>query len=336
MYNKILGGLVGAAAGDAMGAPTETRTRQQIAEKFGGYVTDFLEPPADTFGRGNRAGQVTDDFSIAYVALEEILKAGKVDEESAIAGLLKWADMPEFFERFAGPTTRARVLELKGEVVERVGFVPANENNKASNGAAMKSAPIALLSLGDVDKAIDYVVTVGKITHNNNIALSGAAAIAAAVAAAMKEGATLEDVVEASIYGAAKGDRIGRETALTLAGPSVETRIRWAVKVASEAANLSEAIDAIADSVGCGLMTAEAVPAAIGLCVAAKGNTVDAICAAVNIGDDTDTVATMAGGILGALNGVESMPERYLQLMEQENNMDLQKMAERILEFGKS
>ncbi|MBQ8185176.1 MAG: ADP-ribosylglycohydrolase family protein [Lachnospiraceae bacterium] len=335
MYNKILGGLLGAAAGDAMGAPTETRTRQQIAQRFGGYVTDFLEPPMDTFGRGNRAGQVTDDFSIAYVALEEILKAGKVDEESAVAGLLKWAEKPEFFDKFAGPTTRARVMELKGETVVRTGFVPANENNKASNGAAMKSAPIALLSMGDVDKAIDYVITVGKVTHNNNIALSGAAAIAAAASAAMKEGATLEDVVEASIYGAARGDKIGRETALTLAGPSVETRIKWAVKVAKEAENLDKAIDAIADSVGCGLMTVEAVPAAIGLCVAAKGNTVDGICAAVNIGDDTDTVATMVGGILGALNGVDSMPERYLEIIEKENNYDLRKLAEKMMEFGK-
>ena len=36
MYKKILGCLLGAAAGDAMGAATETRTRQQIEETFGG------------------------------------------------------------------------------------------------------------------------------------------------------------------------------------------------------------------------------------------------------------------------------------------------------------
>lgn len=335
MYSKILGGLLGAAAGDAMGAPTETRTRQQIAEKFGGYVTDFLEPPVDTFGRGNRPGQVTDDFSLAYDALEEILKAGEVNEASAVAGLLRWAEKPEFFDKFAGPTTRARIMELRGETVARPAFVPANENNKASNGAAMKSAPIALLSMGNVDKAIDDVITVGKVTHNNNIALSGAAAIAAATSAAMREGASLDDVVEAAVYGAEKGDKIGRETALTLAGPSVVTRIKWAVKVAKESENLDQAIDAIADSVGCGLMTAEAVPAAIGLCVAARGNTVDGICAAVNIGDDTDTVATMVGGILGALNGAESMPEYYLQIIDKENGYDLSELANRIMEFGK-
>ena len=73
MYQKILGGLIGAAAGDAMGAATETRTRKQIEEKFGGYVTDFLAPPDDTFARGSKAGQVTDDFSVAYMTLKEVV-----------------------------------------------------------------------------------------------------------------------------------------------------------------------------------------------------------------------------------------------------------------------
>ncbi|MFR1059620.1 MAG: ADP-ribosylglycohydrolase family protein [Enterocloster sp.] len=89
MYNKILGSLLGAAAGDAMGAATETRTRKQIEEKFGGYVTDFLTPPQDTFARGSRAGQITDDFSVAYMTLREILKTGKADYETAVSGLFK-------------------------------------------------------------------------------------------------------------------------------------------------------------------------------------------------------------------------------------------------------
>lgn len=82
-----------------------------------------------------------------------------------------------------------------------------------------------------------------------------------ATAAAMKDGADLFDVVPASIYGAAKGDQIGREIGQTLAGASVETRIRWAVNIAMNAKNLDEAIDEIEDNIGSGLMTVEAVPA---------------------------------------------------------------------------
>lgn len=333
MYKKVLGCLLGAAAGDAMGAATETRNRWQIEKLFGGYVTEFLTPPADTFARGSRAGQVTDDFSIAYVTLKEIIKSGKVDEETATSALLKWASVPEYFERFAGPTTRARVLELKGEKKASEEFVPVNDNNKATNGAAMKAAPIALLAKGDIDDAIDKAITICRITHDNNIALSGAAAIAAATATAVKEDADLFDVVRASIYGASKGDEIGRRIGHTLAGASVETRIRWAVSIAMRSENLNQAINEIADYIGSGLMAVEAVPAAIGLCVAARGKTVEGICAAVNIGNDTDTVATMVGGILGALNGVDSMPESYMRIIEQENHFALDELAKEIVNF---
>lgn len=333
MYKKILGGLVGAAAGDAMGAATETRTRSQIEERFGGYVTEFLTPPMDTFARGSRAGQVTDDFSVAYMTLKEILKTGEITKETVRTALLAWSEIPEYFDRFAGPTTRARVQELKGNGRNPDIFVPVNDNNKATNGGAMKAAPIALLSKGDVDQAIADALMVSQITHNNNIALSGTAAIAAATGAALKSGATVYDIVSASLYGAGVGDRYGREHGCTLAGASIETRIRWAVSIAVNSGSLSEAMDELSDYIGSGLMAVEAVPAAIGLCVAAKGCTVDGICAAVNIGNDTDTVATMVGGILGALNGIDSMPQHYMDMIESENHFDLEAIARQIVEY---
>ncbi|EDQ1305094.1 ADP-ribosylglycohydrolase family protein, partial [Salmonella enterica] len=67
--NKVLGCLIGAAMGDAMGAATELRTIEQIKKDFGGWVTDFIKPPADTFGRCNEAAQCTDDFIQGYYIL---------------------------------------------------------------------------------------------------------------------------------------------------------------------------------------------------------------------------------------------------------------------------
>ncbi|MBQ6476726.1 MAG: ADP-ribosylglycohydrolase family protein [Clostridia bacterium] len=49
MYGKILGGLLGGAIGDAMGAATETRSTDQIVERFGGPVTEFLTPHEGVF-----------------------------------------------------------------------------------------------------------------------------------------------------------------------------------------------------------------------------------------------------------------------------------------------
>jgi ADP-ribosylglycohydrolase len=330
--DKILGCLAAAAAGDAMGAATETRTRKQIEEKFGGYVRDFLPPPEDTFGRGNKAGQVTDDFSLAYVSCGAILAhKGLITNETAVEGLLAWAAVDQYFNRFAGPTTRAAVTALKEKAAAcSGGFVPVNDNAKATNGAAMKIAPIAMFSGGDVDKAIRDAVTVGAVTHGNNIALSAAAAIAAAAARALQDGATLFDVIKTGLYGAREGDRIGRERYAVLAGPSVEKRIELALELAVVSSSLSEALDKISDFVGSGLMAAEAVPAVFGIIAAAGGDTAEGVYAGVNIGSDTDTVATMVGGILGTLNGIQGMPDTWLHTMERSNNFDLSGMAEKI------
>jgi ADP-ribosylglycohydrolase len=332
IQDKILGCLAGAAAGDAMGAATETRTRKQIAEKFGAYVRDFLPPPDDTFARGNTAGQVTDDFSLAYITCGVILShKGLITRDIAVEGLLKWASNDKYFSRFAGPTTRAAVMSLKGEKASvPAGFSPVNDNAKATNGAAMKIAPVAMFSNGDIDKAIHDAVTIGSVTHDNNIALSAAAAVAAAASCALRDNANLFDVLQAGLYGAREGDRIGREQYSILAGPSVEKRIEFAMELAMISSSLSEALDKIADFIGSGLMAAEAVPAVFGILVASRGDVAEGIYAGVNIGSDTDTVATMVGGILGALNGIRGMPETWLSLLEKNNSFDMVGMAKEI------
>ena len=78
--------------------------------------------------------------------------------------------------------------------------------------------------------------------------------------------------------------------------------------------------------------------AVVGLMGAAKGDTMQGIYGGVNIGDDTDTVATMVGGILGTLNGAKSLPKKNLKYLEKQNGIQLEKLAkdmDKILNKGK-
>lgn len=59
----------------------------------------------------------------------------------------------------------------------------------------------------------------------------------------------------------------------------------------------------LGDVVGAGLHVSEAVPCVFGLVMSTNGHPLETIFSAVNIGNDTDTVAAMAGYIVGALNG---------------------------------
>ena len=137
-----------------MGAATEARTTEQILERFGHRVTDFETPPMDTFATGNAAGQVTDDFSSAYFVIWSIVRnEGRVDEELVKAALVEWSEHEMFFDRFAGPTTRMAIELFK--TGREPSFRGINlSSRQATNGAAMRIAPVGLLFPGSLDLAV--------------------------------------------------------------------------------------------------------------------------------------------------------------------------------------
>jgi len=336
-YDKILGAFLGAAVGDAMGAPTEMRTTKQIIEYFGGPVREFKEPPSDTFARGRKPGQVTDDFSLAYFLAKSIVKHnGKLDADVVKEALINWSNTDEYFIPFAGPTTRAAIERLKGIEVQKKDEI-VNYNATATNGSAMKIFPVGLLNAGNIEQAIKDAALVSVPTHNNHLSISGACALAAAVSKAMDDDADVYSIVQAGLYGARKGEEIGRQISHIVAGPSVIKRMELAIEIALKSSSTEDAMQNIADCVGSGLHISEAVPAVFGIFVACQGKTMDCIYAGVNIGNDTDTVSTMVGALAGAYNGVESLPKEYLSIINERNNFDLDELArefERIVRRG--
>ena len=326
-YDKILGGLLGAAVGDAMGAATETRPADAIKEFFGGWVRDIIPSPEDVFARGCPAGFVTDDFSIAYYTAKEIAKRkGVIDKDTAEGALLNWFESP--YTYMAGPTTCGAIMALKGEPPTPTYPFLSYDNTKGSNGSAMKIGPVGLVNAGNPDKAIKDAITICAPTHGNNVALSGGCAVAASVAVAMQDGATIYDLVEAGLKGAAAGDKAGREHFKTICGPSIVKRINLAVEIALRCGDVEKTMFELADIIGSGLAAAEAVPCAYGLMVAAKGDALESIIGGVNIGNDTDTIATIVGSMTGALNGY--FDRKYIDLINKANNFDLEGVAKEL------
>ncbi len=327
LYDRILGGLIGAGAGDAMGAATEARTTEQILEYFGHEVTDFETPPADTFGAGNIPGQLTDDFSSAYFVARHIADHdGAVTEKVVQEAMIEWSKHSEFFDRFAGPTTRLAIRRYKGEEIEEPKGVQL-VSRQATNGAAMKISPIGLLNAGDVDGAIRDAVTVTRVTHDNYLAISGGCAVAAAVSRAVMPDADVYNILQAGLYGAREGERIGRETARDVAGPSVVKRMEMAIDIGLGPGTAREKMVELGHRIGAGLHVSEAIPCAFGLFAANQGEAMGSIIGAVNVGYDTDTIATMAGAIAGALGGADKFPGHFLPILEEVNHLDITGLA---------
>jgi ADP-ribosylglycohydrolase len=271
MYQKILGGLLGGAVGDAMGAPTEGRSTKQILQHFGHAVCDFEKPPADSFGAGNEAGQLTDDFSCAYFIARHIVgHDGDINGNIVREAIIDWSEHAVFFDRFVGPTTLRAIRRFKGEKIDDSGGLDV-VTRQATNGSGMKISPIGLFNPGNLDQAIADAVTVTLPTHDNHLAISGACAVAAAVSRAMLPDADLYNVVQAGLYGASEGESIGLKVGKEVAGASVVRRMEMAVDIALGAGTPWEKMIEIGDRIGSGLHVAEAIPAAFGLFVANNG-----------------------------------------------------------------
>lgn len=336
MYDRILGGLIGAGAGDAIGAATEARTTEQILEYFGHEVVDFEKPPMDTFGAGNEAGQLTDDFSSAYFVAKHVVdNGGMVTEKIVQEALIEWSEHTVFFDRFAGPTTRLAIRKYKGETIKKSGGVEL-VTRQATNGAAMKISPIGLLNAGNIDQAIQDAITVTMVTHDNYLALSGACAVAAAVSRATMKDADVYNILQAGLYGAKEGERIGRKVARDVAGPSVVKRMEMAIDIGLGQGTPRDKMVEIGHRIGTGLHVAEAIPSAFGFFAANNGNAMGSIIGAVNVGYDTDTVATMSGAIAGAFRGAKAYPEHFLPTLESVNHLEIAKLARNLTDIAEN
>lgn len=332
LETKIKGTLGLAAIGDAMGAATENLSFDQIRAHFGGLLTELKKPGKTAFALGNEAGQVTDDFSQIYFLSHAILKNdGKIDTETVIQAILDWSNVSWYFDRFAGPTTRSAVAMYKdpeSKMKPLPGAVTVDYASKATNGAAMKIAPAGILHPNDIEAAINDAILITQVTHDNSLAISGACAVAAATSASLAENSTVDQALSAGLYGAIRGEEKAKKLSREVAGPSVVKRIQLAYTIITGVGTKEEKLKNLAEIVGSGLHISEAVPCAFGIIALNKENPLQAVIDAVNIGYDTDTIATIVGSMVGAFTNVNDPAFIALfDTIQHANDFQIEKLA---------
>lgn len=323
--DKILGSLIGGAVGDAMGSVTEARTTEAILQRHGGYVRELRKAPPDTFSRINERGAVTDDFSLVYLEAKAFINhKGVVNRKLFEEVLIEWSDLPQYFIQ-AGPNSRDQILRLKGVLKDSPKSNLRTRNDLVTNGTAMKASPIGMINPGDLDGTITETIYMCMPTHPTTLAISGGAAISCAVAQAMVDGATKEDVINAGLYGAREGYERAKAVAYPASGAKIERRIQMAVEIAVKyAKDYERLLYEIASLVGTGYSCAESAAAVFGFFLVAK-DPLDLIIMGTNAGADADSVGTMGGAIYGALVGSSAFDPEYQKIIEENNFWDKEK-----------
>ncbi len=314
LADRIFASLCLGGMGDALGAPTEQWTIDEIEEAYGGLVLEFRTPPSDTFAGANRGrrGEVTDDASqMYYLARALVAGGGELDHDGWVRCLLDWADTSPKAS-FMGPSTQGVVDALRrGQDVSRVGAIGDSQRKMTTigntNGAAMRVAPCGLLHPGRLEAACEQTFVTCLPSHDTDVAISAACSIAAGVARALVT-PHVEAIVDACIEGAAIGEGMAQRFARSIAGPRFSARLEMALEIAGDATDDRLFLREIEARVGNSVLAAESVPAAIAVFAYAEGDPLRTIALASSIGNDTDSIATMAGSLAGAMGGTDALP----------------------------
>ncbi len=331
LFDAVYGSLVGGAIGDAMGGATEMMTYEHINRVFG--VVDSLRPRGATpetarFEPGAPVGQVTDDTRLRNLLCRAIVRAG--GRVTADEWAQTWLDEMEGW--FYTPVVNAYYKVFLKSASPR----EAGHGNMGSNSTAMSIAPVGLVNACDPRQAALDAYNVAGLVHEG-YARDAACAVAAAVAEAVKVEATVDSVVQAGCRFLAVGNDMGWriEKAVGLARSQGDHEafrkafydgmlLPWPQKGLLGSKPLEGFYDTAEPR--------ETIPAAFGLLVAADGAFDRSVIYATNFGRDADTLASIVGSIVGALDGARSIPHEWIEAIEAANPVGQRALAEGLCE----
>jgi ADP-ribosyl-[dinitrogen reductase] hydrolase len=280
---RALGCLVGAAVGDALGAPFEFLPA-------GTYGRRFPEPVLGSTGEmvgggsfGWAPGEFTDDTQMALVLARSLLDRGGYDPDDVWHGWRVWAAGSSD----VGNATRTALAQRDWRSVRH-----RDPASTAGNGALMRAFPLALatLSIDDV-LARTVVLHQALTTHHHPAAAWGAWLAVAGMRAAILTGGGVGAVLAAI--------DAQLEVMDVLAAGEVE-RFRTMLAPAWTPA---AAVVGNGSVWGC---LAQAVWA-----LRTSATFADALTAVIDLGSDADTVACVTGALAGAALGVQAIPSRW-------------------------
>lgn len=283
ILDRAVGAVLGSAAGDALGAGYE----------FGPPVpepTPILMQGGGSFGW--RPGEWTDDTSMAVPILQAVARGDDPAAEATLDGLVaawaQWAlDAPD-----VGIQTRQVFadLEARTAAASRLAARRVHESTgrSAGNGSLMRTVPLVLAYLrgddGEEERLASAARAVSDLTHHE--ADAGDACVLWCVA-----------IRHAVLHG-----ELDVLRGLDLLAPAA--RRTWTERLV-----VAEHAEPVAFTATNGWVVSalQAAYAAVRSSISLE----DALVRAVRSGNDTDTVAAIAGGLAGALYGAAALPEEW-------------------------
>lgn len=282
LLDRARAAFLGVAVGDALGATTEFMTPKEIRDKHG--VHDQV-----TGGGWLRLkpGQVTDDTEMSLCIARAVSDNGGWNLRAVAGAFAGWlrgnpADV--------GATCRhgIRNYMLKGRLE-----APPNDGD-AGNGAVMRMAPVALLTLGDGEMLDRLAVEQAHLTHNHPLSDAACRCIGR--------------MVHRGVSGAAKDNLYEEARGLAALHPA----FRFDPYHGEASAYVVHTLQTVFHH------------------FFVSSNFEECLVRTVNQGGDADTTGAIAGMIAGAFYGTSAIPGKWLGRLDETVRQEVEAHAVRL------
>jgi len=343
---KFRGSLLGSLVGDCLGSPFEGEAhigRTHLTNYFNQILDPNLKVPFKPY---------TDDTAMTKQAALSLIENKGLNPQDMVKKLAN-----EYFhnpKRGYGSAIGDVFFNLRMSNYEDP-YGPASIQFKGlgsyGNGAAMRVAPVALYAYHhyaegdrhDVAPLVRLVTDASKITHSNKFGYRGAILQALAIRLALlldKDDFDTVSFTNELIQYMADMEKLDDPNDPLDGGKSFVSKLEIVKKYLN--ATEEPHVEDIQKQLGVHVSALDSVPTAIYCFLAAQKPLervpVDnkfhrCIQYAISLGGDTDTIASMAGAIIGAHMGDKAIPDQFL--VHSEHAEDIRKIAEDLYEASK-
>ncbi len=284
--------LLGLALGDALGWPVEFLDRPRILVKYG--RAGILAPPDPAL--------YTDDTQMSAAVAEALVEAGQRELEVLMGAMARkfigWKRDPSTPSRAPGATSIRGVNALERGAPWR----EAGVKDSKGCGSCMRVAPVGFFYQGDPGRLQNIARAQGVLTHRHPTADAACIAGAYLVKLAL-------DGVDPSEYPQRVlkfGSGISAEFEAAI--ERVPAVLSWHDEEA--------ALNHIGPTRGGGWVAEEAIAMALYCVMRHPVDYVGTVRLAANISGDSDSVASIAGGLVAARLGLSALPGDWLERLE--------------------
>lgn len=314
MEKKVwLSGMMGLIVGDALGVPVQFMSRSEIRNRYEGPVIGMEAGGAYAMP----AGTWSDDSSMALATLDSIMDKGGIDPDDIMARFVDWEQNGAYttggkaFDQ--GLTCSAAIYRFAAQ--RDIKTCGATGERANGNGALMRILPVCLyfadrrnLVCTSDDEAIEAIHVVGGLTHNHlrskmccGVYYFCVKSIVDGLERYQREGGQKPELVDLLQRGIDEGVKYYSRDIRNLKELSYLNRIFHLDELGMCREETIKTTGYVIDTIEASYW-----------CLVTTDSYRDCLLKAVNMGDDTDTVGAITGGLAGLYYGYEEIPSEWL------------------------